>query len=90
MCILSLILGWFGFMVMVVVFVNCRLFISFLIVVGVVVVVIVRCIVFGRGKIYINLDNFLNVLWNDIFLKKIVVYMKIKFFLYDIFINCNV
>lgn len=56
-------------MVMVVVFVNCRLFISFLIVVGVVVVVIVRCIVFGRGKIYINLDNFLNVLWNDIFLK---------------------
>lgn len=77
-------------MVMVVVFVNCRLFISFLIVVGVVVVVIVRWIVFGRGKIYINLDNFLNVLWNDIFLKKIVVYMKIKFFLYDIFINCNV
>lgn len=70
MCILSLILGWFGFIVMVVVFVNCRLFISFLIVVGVVVVVIVRCIVFGRGKIYINLDNFLNVLWNDIFLKK--------------------
>lgn len=70
MCILSLILGWFGFIVMVVVFVNCRLFISFLIVVGVVVVVIVRCIVFGRGKIYINSDNFLNVLRNDIFLKK--------------------